>query len=101
MGVLGISIPKSRQKVRDATCDVVDSAEALSSQEHVKWVADDRDSIELVSYEGPYQAICFETIMSPIRTIWEDAVQVLKGERFDPTKTASCRSSAPCVIRSR
>ena len=77
---------KVGKEVRDAICDVVDSAEALSSQEHVKWVADDRDSIELVSYEGPYQAICFETIMSPIRTIWEDAVQVLKGERFDPTR---------------
>jgi hypothetical protein len=69
------------EEAQDAACDAVDSAEGLS-RELLKWCSDDRDSIELVSYEGPYQAICFETIMSPIRQIWDDATQVLKDERL-------------------
>ena len=49
-------------------------------------LCEDRDWIEVLSFEGPYHALCFETIMAPIRGIWADATQMLKGERFDKKK---------------
>ena len=51
-----------------------------------QFCVDDRDSIEFLSFEGPYQALCFETIMAPIRSIWRPATDMLKDERFDRMK---------------
>ena len=70
--------------LKEAVCDVINGADEIpgdAEEDYVKWVAAERDSIELVSSEGPYQALCFETIMSPIRRIWEPATRELLGER--------------------
>ncbi len=44
------------------------------------WIQAERDAIELLTEEGPYQALCFETLMGPIRSLWREATLGMNGD---------------------
>ena len=86
---LGEGNEKLLEQLKKSVFDVINGADEISGdaeKKHVRWIAGDQDSIELVSSEGPYQALCFETIMSPIRNIWEPATRELLGKRRESAR---------------
>jgi len=64
--------------------DVVLSGATEAQFGQIQMVPGDRDSIELLTEEGPYHALCFETIMGPIRSMWAKAIMGKEaGQRGD------------------
>ena len=71
--------PFSGDDEAERMVEVVLSGATEAQFGQIQMVPGDRDSIELLTEEGPYHALCFETIMGPIRSMWAAAIMGKEG----------------------